>query len=97
MVVLSNKIFNIYSYTVCSGIFGCSYVCRRVCNPVCQWVWQWISDRFGRDVDVPMIAPEDSDDLTDEEREYIEETNNAVNLCNNCICSIGRLVEYDVY
>lgn len=63
----------------------CTYVCRRVCGNVCRWVWQWVADRFGRNV--PMIAPEDSDDLTQEEIEYIEGTQN---LCSDCVCSVGK-------
>ena len=63
----------------------CSYICNRVCNLVCEWVWEWVSDVFGRDVS--MIAPQESDNLTTEEIEYIDETRN---LCSNCICSIGN-------
>ena len=73
--------------TVCSftgfGYPVCRYVCRRVCRRACRWVWQWISDRFGRS-----IAPEESNDLTPEEREYIDQTQN---LCSDCVCSIGQL------
>ena len=78
-----------YYSTVCSyTAFGypiCRYVCGRVCRYACNWVWQWVSDRFGR----AAIAPEDSDDLTPEEKEYIEETRN---LCIDCVCSIGKLL-----
>ena len=34
-----------------------------------------------------MIAPEDSDDLTPEEIEYLDESRN---LCSNCVCSVGN-------
>jgi hypothetical protein len=85
------KLVSIWNYALLladcfPGVRTCTYVCRRSCRNSCRWeqVWQWIP-RFGRDV--PVIAPEESNDLTPEEIEYIHETDN---LCTDCVCSIGK-------